>query len=122
MKKTSGVLTVFLFLFSMGHFFFAQGEPAEKSRLAPLNPEFLKYQALIKTGKAQQYSDDWHPLGRVPAPVNLSHVRGDANRNLAASYPHLMTCVPTTRSRMCGIRDRAAPAGPSRYGVYGIGA
>ncbi len=87
MKKTIGFFAIFLFLFSLGHFCFTQEELLEKPGLAPLNPEFLKYQALIKAGKAQRYSDDWHPLGRVPAPVNLSHVRGDVNRNLAASYP-----------------------------------
>jgi len=87
MKKRIDIMMVFLFLFLTGFSFFMQGDAGDKPGLAPVNPEFLKYQALRKAGKVQRLSADGYPLGRIPSPVDFSHAAGTANPGAAASYP-----------------------------------
>lgn len=87
MKKKIGVLVVFVVLFSLVHLYPAPEQRGTKPLLAPLNPEFVKYQSLVWAGKVQRLSSDGYPLGHVPAPVNLSHVRGVADLSIATSYP-----------------------------------
>jgi C1A family cysteine protease len=106
MKKTVGFSAIFIFLFSMGHFCLAQERPAEKARPAPLNPEFIKYQDLVKSGRAERYSADWYPLGRVPAPVDLSHVRPVVNPGLGAGYPS--TYDLRSLGKVTDVRDQGS--------------
>jgi C1A family cysteine protease len=55
--------------------------PTDRScRLAPLNPKFLKY---IDTCS----SSDGYPLGGVPSPVDLSHIRGSVDNAVNSDYP-----------------------------------
>jgi C1A family cysteine protease len=86
MKKRIGMVFVLMLLFTAGSSFFMQGEAARRPGLAPLNPEFVKYQALLRAGRAPRFSDDGYPLGLVPAPVRFTAAGAAAVRR-AASYP-----------------------------------
>lgn len=44
--------------------------------LAPLNPEFVKYQEELTFRKVLRQTSEGHGLGLVPAPVDLSHLEG----------------------------------------------
>lgn len=42
---------------------------------APLNPEFISYLKSLARGEIQTQTDDGYPLGLIPAPVVLSHLK-----------------------------------------------
>jgi C1A family cysteine protease len=85
MKKRIGTAAVCLLLFLTGFSFFTRGEAGNKPGLAPMNPEFLRYQA--RAGSVERFSDDGYPLGRIPAPVKFFVSKAIANREAAVSYP-----------------------------------
>jgi|GEM_PF-1074942 len=61
-------------------------------RLAPLSPGFLKYIDACKneprpTLQSRVAREDRYPLGGVPSPVDLSHVRGPVDDAVNSQYP-----------------------------------
>ncbi len=100
-KRNTAVLVglsfTLLFLFFASLFFGASGltddvDAAINCRLAPLNPDFLKY---IDSRNARQSTDHGrtgikggHLLGGVPSPVDLSHIRGTIDETVNdVEYP-----------------------------------
>lgn len=67
--------------------------PVDKScRLAPLNPGFLKYIDARSIDRGPRLHDraaatGGYPLGGVPSPVDLSHIRGPVDNTVNAEYP-----------------------------------
>jgi C1A family cysteine protease len=68
-------------------------EKAEKTnncRLAPLNPGYLKYIDARKNMPQDVQgpgAKDGYPLGGVPSPVDLSHIRGALDETVNIQYP-----------------------------------
>ncbi len=88
MKKTIIFLGIFLFLSSGLSFFLASSQ--EEPKLAPVNPAFLEYMNQVERGVYKYYSDDGHPLGYIPSPVDLSHI------DRAAVQTYFVTAAPAT--------------------------
>lgn len=82
-------------LFFAALFFSAPGlaEKAENTnncRLAPLSPDFLKYIDARKNmlpDVNRPTAENGYPLGGVPAPVDLSHIRGVLDEAVNIQYP-----------------------------------
>ncbi len=94
-KMTFLFVLVFFALFFVSIFTGASGSAGVthddfSSRLAPLNPKFLKY---IDTCKhvpgtpSPTAEENRYPLGGVPSPVDLSHVRGPVDDAINSEYP-----------------------------------
>ncbi len=68
----------------------SSGAFAEALRLAPLNPEFLKYREEAAKPALDTAAAAGHPLGYQPGPLDLSHVRAPAPDffETAAAPPH----------------------------------
>lgn len=94
-KVTSLFVLVFFVLFFVSIFTGASGgvNPDDLNcRLAPLSPGFLKYIDACKIMPRPKYlsrtaQQDRYPLGGVPSPVDLSHVRGPVDDAVNIEYP-----------------------------------
>lgn len=93
-KLTFLFVFVFFALFFVSIFMGASGSdgvtPIDfSSRLAPLNPKFLTYIDTCKMPrpKGRTAEEDRYPLGGVPSPVDLSHVRGPVEDAVNTDYP-----------------------------------
>lgn len=65
-------------------------ENTNTCRLAPLNPDFLKYidaRESMPPDINRPSTENGHLLGGVPSPVNLSHIRGTLDKIVAIQYP-----------------------------------
>ncbi len=54
---------------------------------APLNPDFIKYQRELASGKATTQNSGGHRLGDVPPPIDLSHLTGQPISTALRGYP-----------------------------------
>ncbi|MGE5341753.1 MAG: lectin like domain-containing protein [Candidatus Omnitrophota bacterium] len=89
MKKAITCITFiisifFVFLFQPSLF---SGSIPDKPKAASLNPTFLKYQEAVKAGTYQAVSSSGHPLGYIPVPVDLSHLKGVIDPSVVMPYP-----------------------------------
>ena len=41
---------------------------------APVNPEYLQYREAVRRGTVVTRTEDGHPLGYAPSPLDLSHI------------------------------------------------
>jgi C1A family cysteine protease len=57
------------------------------SRLEPVNPDFVRYVESKQRGEALPTGKDGFRFGYVPAPQDLSHVRGTIDAAVKADYP-----------------------------------
>lgn len=65
-------------------------ENTNNCRLAPLNPDFLKYIDARKNmppDAIRPSAANGYPLGGVPSPVDLSHIRGVLDESVNIQYP-----------------------------------
>lgn len=115
MPKSGRVaLLIFCFLFlsvAIGVFFTAspaigQTTPAVQKR--PLNRAFLKHMERVKLGMGPKFSSDGHPLGYIPPPVNLSHLKRLTSRWVVETRE---TALPSkydlrTLNRITPVKDQ----------------
>lgn len=90
MNKFNILLGAILFIFIFGiasPHYHAAVKPEKKLQEAPVNPEFLKYLDKVKTGQYRTVSESGHPLGYIPFPVDLSHMKGAPVKINAAQLP-----------------------------------
>ena len=82
----------------------SSGAFAEALRLAPLNPEFLKYREEAAKPALDTAAAAGHPLGYRPGPLDLSHIRAPAPDffETAAAPPHRYDL----REHLCTFRLR----------------
>jgi C1A family cysteine protease len=80
------VIIGFMFLSPIG-LIFAADDTAQKPEAAPLNPDFLRYIEASRKGQHRFFTGDGHPLGYIPSPVDLSHVKGVVDSRVLTSYP-----------------------------------
>ena len=90
--RMAGRVLLLLFGLGLGLVMFASLGPAEREQAfapqrAPVNPEFLRYLEDLKLGRSRDRADDGHWLGEIPAPVDLSHVRGFRFAAQAEAFP-----------------------------------
>jgi len=95
------------------------GSEEQKPQMAPVNQEFLAYQALVKQGKApERFTASGFPLGEVPSPKlapkpltlqDLARMGVDKGDPPPASYD-----LRTTPNKIppSATRPAAGPAGP----------
>jgi len=69
----AAVIVVPLLLFSLG----VTGSYSQsvQPQLAPLNPAFVRYQEKVKAGTFQAYDLEGNPLGYIPPPMDMSHLK-----------------------------------------------
>lgn len=72
MKKKVVLISILTFAFS---FFAWLSETDQIPSVAPMNEEFLKYQKEPILFLLARYSDDGHPLGLLPSPHDISHLK-----------------------------------------------
>jgi len=86
-NKRLFILSLCTFLFiSLTSFFFI-GASNSTVKIAPINPAFLKYLENAKRGVVRLFSAEGYPLGELPAPVDLSHIKGPVYKRREISYP-----------------------------------
>jgi C1A family cysteine protease len=56
-------------------------------KIAPINPSFLEYVEKARIGAVSLYSAEGFRLGEIPAPVDLTHIKGPVNKRTETSYP-----------------------------------
>jgi C1A family cysteine protease len=86
MKKTIVCLLILSFICLFQDVLLPGDSPSKKPGLTPVNPDFLEYLEDIKKGQRPFHSEDGHPLGYIPSPVDLSHVKGVVDKRVANSY------------------------------------
>lgn len=64
---------------------FAQASAALKA--APLNPEFTKFISEREADMARKQTGDGHWLGHIPAPLDLSHLKGKKTSSITSFPP-----------------------------------
>ncbi|MGZ4925793.1 MAG: lectin like domain-containing protein [Halobacteriota archaeon] len=86
---------------------------------APLNPEFATWQQSRAAGVATQAkTTSGHPLGGLPAPVDLSYTKGERLSNLAqASYPSSFDL--RTQGKVTPVRDQQTCGACWAFSTYG---
>ncbi|MGE5341752.1 MAG: lectin like domain-containing protein [Candidatus Omnitrophota bacterium] len=87
MKKAIACIASIFFCFLFQIFLFPGVPRNDKPNFAPLNPAFVTYQEQRRAGTYQWFSSEGHPLGAIPNPVTLSHVKGFTDRSVTGTYP-----------------------------------
>ncbi len=77
------MVVLFCFVFS-GHLIVSEDETVQL-RTAPLNEEFIKYIKDKELGiMMRDFTEDGYPLGLIPSPMDLSHLRSDPEMTIQA--------------------------------------
>ena len=64
------------------------GQSSGQATTAPLNPEWVAYQKNLTAGKAATTKTaSGNSLGYIPAPVDLSYLKGKGATGTTATYP-----------------------------------
>jgi C1A family cysteine protease len=78
--------------------------PAEFS---PLNPEYVRYVNDIKAGRPwPTMTEDGHPLGLIPAPMDMSHLKADPAFTNADRLPSKYDL--RTKNKLTPVKDQGA--------------
>ncbi|MGD9346450.1 MAG: lectin like domain-containing protein [Candidatus Aminicenantes bacterium] len=86
--KTNRILYIlFLFAFLIVGSIAIDAQDNDRTRIAPINPAFLKYLQDFEMGKIQTFSDEGYPLGDIPPIIDLSHVRSVVDKEFDMALP-----------------------------------
>jgi C1A family cysteine protease len=115
---------ILVLVFLLGLFTFAYADP----NLAPLNPDFQTYLQNLQKVKAQKLSitqkqiKNVHPLGLIPLPVDLSHMKGQSivkqGRGLAATV-FSATYDLRSQGKLTPIKDQILSGPCWAFATYG---
>ncbi|WP_292731516.1 lectin like domain-containing protein [Methanoculleus sp.] len=75
--------------------------------IAPLNPDYIEYQRTAEEAVLTS-SEDWHPSGLVPPPLDLSHIRASQSAPAVFSVQDTLPAVYDLRSqgRVSGVKNQ----------------
>jgi C1A family cysteine protease len=91
---------------------------ADRPEFAPMNPEYVRYINDKKAGRPwPTMTEDGHPLGLIPAPIDLSHIKADprfdnADR-LVAKYDL------RTKNKLTPIKDQGSAGTCWTFATFG---
>lgn len=94
------------------------GIQSDQPEFAPLNPEYVRYISDKQSGRPwPMMTEDGHPLGLIPAPVDLSHVKSISmfdNADLLAAKYDLRT-----KNKLTPIKDQGGCGSCWSFAAYG---
>lgn len=81
------------------------GLQADRSEFAPLNPEFVRYLSDRNAGRPwPNRTEDGHPLGLIPSPLDMSHLNGASAFDNAESLPAAYDL--RTKNKLTAVKDQ----------------
>lgn len=94
------------------------GTTPDKEGFAPMNPEFIRYINDKKSGRPwPTKTEDGHPLGLIPAPIDLPYLKSDSSfdnaDSLAASYDL------RTKNKLTSVKDQGNAGTCWTFATYG---
>ncbi|MCJ7586618.1 MAG: lectin like domain-containing protein [Candidatus Aminicenantes bacterium] len=117
------VLGFFLFSLSAGTIFLMSsgtfGEQHPMLKAAPLNPEFVRYLKEREMGRSRiQYTASGHPLGLLPAPLDLSQLHSlPAIHSIDYALPS--TYDLRTKNKLTPVKDQGTCDSSWAFATYG---
>ncbi len=117
MKKTTVLKLILSFIFLL-QFFLLQGDTSNNTgELAPLNPDFLEYLENAKEGQYRFFTDEGFPMGYIPSPVDLSHVRGVVDNQVLTGYTSKYDI--RSKNKVTPVRNQGQCSSCWTFGTYG---
>lgn len=87
----------------------------QKARLAPLSPEYLRYQEAVRTGRWPAFTDQGQP-SPIPSPIDVAYLQGFS--------PAPATALPSTYdlrklNKTTPVKNQSPLAGTSLFATFG---
>jgi len=84
---------------------------------APLNPDFVRYQQELASGRATGQASGGHGLGHVPPPVDFSHLTGQHISTALRGYPSAYDL--RTLGKVSPVKDQGRCGACWAFATYG---
>ncbi|MCK5055487.1 MAG: hypothetical protein KAT34_02455 [Candidatus Aminicenantes bacterium] len=115
MKRKIGLVLLLIFLFSGFASFPGEAGDRPKLRRNPLNPDFIKYMIDKKDPEINSGSSAYR-AGRLPSPVDLSHVKGTKLLNKTAAFPAVFDL--RNQDKLTPVQDQGDCGACWAFGTY----